>query len=80
MDYISRRAALEATCFNCSEKDICDGACDDTDRLRAIPAADVRPVAELEELEHLRQLDMAEIIFLRRQVGRLVEDKWENRK
>lgn len=41
-DYISREAAIEATCFNCSEKNICGGSCDDVDRLCAIHAADVR--------------------------------------
>lgn len=43
-EYIEREAAIKATCFNCSEKAICGGVCDDTDRIRSIPAADVRPV------------------------------------
>lgn len=42
-DYIDREAAVKETCFNCSERNICGGSCDDTDRIRAIPAADVRP-------------------------------------
>lgn len=34
-----------------------------------------RQQKEIEELKHMRQLDMAEIINLRRQVERLTEDK-----
>ena len=45
-EYIERGAAIKATCFNCSEKAICGGVCDDTDRIRSIPAADVRPVVK----------------------------------
>ena len=45
-DYIERESAIKEICFNCSEKNICGGVCDDTDRLRSIPAADVRPVPE----------------------------------
>jgi len=40
-DYIRRGAAIEATCSDCTERNICGGSCSDTDRLRAIPAADV---------------------------------------
>lgn len=40
-DYILRSDALKATCENCTEHYICNGECDDTDRLREIPAADV---------------------------------------
>lgn len=43
-DYISREAAIEQTCFNCSEQTICGGSCDDIERIKNIPAADVRPV------------------------------------
>ena len=43
-DFITREAAIEQTCFNCAERERCNGICDDTDRIRAIPAADVRPV------------------------------------
>ena len=41
-DYISREVAIETVCYNCPEANICGGSCDDTDRLRSIPAADVR--------------------------------------
>lgn len=40
-DYILRSDALKATCENCTEHYVCNGKCDDTDRLRKIPAADV---------------------------------------
>lgn len=43
-DYISREVAIETVCYNCPEANICGGSCDDTDRLRSIPAADVREV------------------------------------
>lgn len=43
-DYILRSDALKATCENCTEHYVCNGKCDDTDRLRKIPAADVEPV------------------------------------
>lgn len=43
-EYIEREAALNVTCHNCSEKNICDGVCYDTDSIRSIPAADVQPV------------------------------------
>lgn len=39
-DPISRQAAIEATCYNCTEKEICNGICDDTDRLRELPTID----------------------------------------
>ena len=39
-DLIRRQAAIEATCYNCSQKGICDGKCDDTDRLRELPSAE----------------------------------------
>lgn len=42
-DYIKRSDALKATCENCTEHYVCNGKCDDTDRLREIPAADVEP-------------------------------------
>lgn len=42
-DYILRSDALKATCENCTEHYVCNGKCDDTDRLRKIPAADVEP-------------------------------------
>lgn len=42
--YIKLSQALEAVCFNCSERNICMGSCDDTDRIKDIPAADFRPV------------------------------------
>lgn len=54
-DYISRKAALEAVCFNCSERNICGGSCDDTDRIKAIPAADVRPVVRCRDCKCYRQ-------------------------
>lgn len=41
---IEREAALEMTCHNCTEKNICGGDCYDTDNLRSIPSADVQPV------------------------------------
>lgn len=40
-EYIRRGAAIEETCSDCTERNICGGSCSDTDRLRAIPAADV---------------------------------------
>lgn len=40
IDPISRQAAIEATCYNCTEKEICNGICDDTDRLRELPTID----------------------------------------
>lgn len=40
-DYIRRGAAIEETCSDCTERNICGGSCSDTDRLRAIPTADV---------------------------------------
>lgn len=43
-EYIEKQAAIDACCFNCSESNICVGTCDDTDRIRNIPPADVRPV------------------------------------
>lgn len=43
-EYIEREAALEVTCHNCSEKNICGGDCYDTDSIRSIPSADVQPV------------------------------------
>ena len=43
-EYIEREAALEMTCHNCTEKNICGGDCYDTDNLRSIPSADVQPV------------------------------------
>ena len=39
-DLISRQAAIEATCYNCTEKEVCNGICDDTDRLRELPTID----------------------------------------
>ena len=36
-DLISRQAAIETVCYNCTEKGICNGICDDTDRLRDLP-------------------------------------------
>lgn len=36
-DTISRHAAIEVTCYNCTQKEICNGICDDTDRLRELP-------------------------------------------
>lgn len=43
-EYIEKQAAIDACCFNCYESNICGGTCDDTDRIRNIPPADVRPV------------------------------------
>lgn len=43
-DYISREAAIEATCESCSENGFCKGVCADTDAIRSIPAADVAEV------------------------------------
>ena len=40
-EYIRRGAAIEETCSDCTERNICGGSCSDTDRLRAIRAADV---------------------------------------
>lgn len=39
-DLISRQAAIETTCYNCTEKETCNGICDDTDRLRELPTID----------------------------------------
>ena len=36
-DLISRQAAIETVCYNCTEKGICNGICDDTDKLRELP-------------------------------------------
>lgn len=36
-DLISRQAAIETVCYNCTEKGICNGVCDDTNRLRELP-------------------------------------------
>ena len=43
-DYISKQAAIEVLCLDCSGANICGGTCDDTDRIREIPPANVRPV------------------------------------
>ena len=51
-EYIEREAAIKATCCNCTEKNICGGSCDDTDRIRAIPSADVVPAVRCEECRH----------------------------
>lgn len=48
-EYIEREAAIEVTCHNCSEKNICGGDCYDTDSLRSIPAADVAPVVRCKD-------------------------------
>lgn len=45
-EYIRRGAAIEETCSDCTERNICGGSCSDTDRLRAIPAADVVEVRQ----------------------------------
>ena len=50
-DLSSRQAAIDACCFNCSESNICSGTCDDTDRIRNIPPADVRPVVTCAECD-----------------------------
>ena len=44
-EYILRSDAIKAICGeNCWEKGICGGICEDTDRIRDIPAADVEPI------------------------------------
>lgn len=45
-EYIERKAALAALCYDCSEKEFCkhEGKCADYIRLEETPAADVRPV------------------------------------
>lgn len=43
-EYILRSDAIKAICENCCEKRICGGICDDTDHIRAIPAAEVEPI------------------------------------
>jgi hypothetical protein len=48
-EYIPREAAIKATCENCTEQNTCGGSCADTDRLRAIPAADVAPVVRCKD-------------------------------
>ena len=50
--YISQDAAIEQTCFNCAEREMCNGVCDDTDRIRAIPAADVVEVVRCKDCIH----------------------------
>ena len=51
-DLISRQAAIEATCYNCTQKEICDGICDDTDRLRELPTIDAVPVVRCKDCKH----------------------------
>lgn len=53
--YIDLEAAIQATCYNCAEINICNGDCDDTDRLREIPAADVVPVVRCGECEYHKE-------------------------
>lgn len=56
-DTISRRAAIEAICHNCTEKETCDGTCYDTDVIRELPSAEkhgqwvksVSPMVDMEE-------------------------------
>ena len=52
-DLISRQAAIEATCYNCTQKEICDGICDDTDRLRELPTIDAVPVVRCRECKNM---------------------------
>ena len=58
-DYISREAAIEQTCYNCTENQICSKSCDDTDRILAIPPANVRPVILCKDCDLWNEWDHA---------------------
>lgn len=51
-DYIRRGEAIEETCSDCTERNNCGGSCSDTDRLRAIHAADVVEVVRCRDCVH----------------------------
>ncbi len=50
--YIECEAAIKAICENCRLPYICSGSCDDMDRVRAIPAADVVEVCRCKDCKH----------------------------
>lgn len=56
-DYILRSDALKATCENCTEQYVCNGKCDDTDRLREIPAAVVVEEENILKFYYVRSID-----------------------
>lgn len=51
-EYIRRGQAIEETCSDCTERNICGGSCSDTDRLRAIPAADMVAVVRCADCKY----------------------------
>ena len=50
-DYIPREAAIDAICRDCIDT-LCCGVCEDTDAIRRIPAADVRPVKWIPDYDY----------------------------
>lgn len=43
-EYILRSDVLKTFCADCPDRRLCDGTCDETDKIKAIPAAEVEPI------------------------------------
>ena len=74
-DLISRLAAIDAICYNCIETELCNGTCDDTDRLRELPIIDAVPVVRCKDCRW-KEEEQPGMVYCPATVGGWVDEDW----